>query len=126
MKDIAAADLETYIDQRLAAMLRAPGMWGGPLPVECACHLLIALYLQFCREGGDPKDCAPAGEVYQSFAHKMHPKRPGPMTMAQWFTDKKWGSKKTRTFENESDLEHWAGEEIVKFFIAWKKDLKGA
>ena len=99
-------------------------MWGDPSAIECECLILIEVFLRFCREGGDWKDIAPSGSVYHGFARKMHPKRPGPMTMGQWFTDKEWGDPKTRDIENLGDLYHWAGQQIVEFFIAWKKDLK--
>lgn len=122
-RKVPITEIERFVDQRLAAMLRTPLMWGDPFGLECECFLLIEVYERFGREG-EPVAIQPSGDIYQAFAHKMHPRRPGPMTMAQWFTDLKWGSKENVKVP-PNDLNHVAGTKIIEFFIAWKADLKG-
>lgn len=112
-------ELEVFIDERLAAMLKTPLMWGTPHAVECTCFLLVELYERFCREG-EPRAIEPSGKLYQAFAHKMYPGRPGPMSLAQWFTDKQWGYAVGICIDDDV-----AARKIVEFFIAWKQELKG-
>jgi hypothetical protein len=123
-RTLPCSDLERYIDAHLDVFRQRPLMWGEPFSIECSCFMLLELYLRFVKPDGDWRDIAPAGDVFQAFARKRLPMRPGPMTLGQWFTDKQWGAKETLTFENDGDLNHWAGQQIAEFFIAWKKDLK--
>jgi len=121
---VLAADLERYIDEHLRHYSQRPRMWGDPSAIEASCFLLLEMYLRFVRADGDWRDIAPSGDAFQTFARKRLPKRPGPMGLAQWFTDKQYGAKETRQFENEDNLHHWAGVQIAEFFIAWKAELK--
>lgn len=122
-RTVPSSEIESFIDRQLSSMLRAPLMWGDPFALECSGFLLMEFYELFGKEKGEPRCIAPAHEEYQSFARKMHPSRPGPMTMAQWFTDLKWGSKKNVKVPPDQ-LKHVAGTKIVEFFIAWKAHLK--
>lgn len=106
--------LEAFIDERLEAMRLRPGMYGGtPAGVEAQCWVLLDLFTKFL--------CPAEESRYQEFRQKVLPKCPGPMALAQWFTDKKYGDPQA-IYQN--DLDHWAGVKIVEFYTAFKKYLK--
>lgn len=121
---LSKAALEAFIDDRLENMRKRPGMYGPPVAVECECFLIIELFVRFCQ-GGDVEQISPLGERFIAFARQHFPKRPGPMLFSQWLTDTKYGcAEARRTTPGDSAHQHRAGQQIVAFFIVWKKELK--
>ena len=117
--------LEEFIDHRLQAMFECPRLWGSPEALEGECLLLVELFERFCSRRGAVN---PQRSYFERFAQEQLPQRPGPMPLAQWFTDPEWGCKEAKKASDPKGHEHqhWAGQQIVGFFIAWKRDLKSA
>lgn len=47
------------------------------------------------------------------------------MMLSKWFTDPKYGCREAREAKEPEAFEHqhWAGQQIVRFFIDWKAYL---
>ncbi len=117
--------LEAFIDVRLAAMLRAPAMWGSVDAVEASCFLLVEVFERFCLRPDPTRSISPSEHTFIRFArsHPLTRRKPSPMTLSQWFTDPKWGCAEIATVPAE-EMFHWPGVQVVTFFIAFKAHLK--
>lgn len=110
MQDIKPSKIETFVDNRLSVMSKTALMWGSPEALESQCFTLLDLIEEFCVE--EPRDVQ---VEFQKFRREIYPKCPGPMTLATWLTDEKYGL----------GLE-WkeAAHTIVDFFIQLRNKMK--
>jgi hypothetical protein len=122
MADQAA--IEAFVDQRLYEMSLRPGTWGSPEAVESACFTLVDVYLKF---GRDPLPCGtgPVSSEFIRFASSRMPGRPSSMPLSRWLTDPVHGCREARSSSDTLSFSflHWAGTQVVQFFIAWKEHL---